>query len=246
MRNPPGGLLSIALVAGLSLSSDQAQASELTTLFASDNGGRDNGAVFFDITVKRPGGVRFTELDLNVSETTPGGVAVYVTFVGNSAFGNETFPGNWRLTSSGIGIGAGEDRRTHVDITDFTLSPGLYGWALVTSGGWDHNYTNGDGTNQRYSNQDLELVAGTAQNNPFSNDVPFSPRVWNGTIYYEKPPVPAPLPIFGAAAALGCSRRLRKRIARGQAAPKLGQRVRPAEMQVAPEDEQVPSERRRP
>lgn len=216
VRNPAVYLFKIAIASGLTLGCNHAQALELTTLFASNNGGRDNGAVFFDITVKRPGGIRFTELDLNISETTPGGVAVYVTSVGNSAFGNEMFPGNWTLTSSGIGVGAGENMRTNVDITDFTLGPGLYGWALVASGGWDHNYTNGDGTNQRYSNSDLELLAGTAQNDPFSNATPFSPRVWNGTIHYELPPVPAPLPIFGVAAAMGYSRRLRNRIARAK------------------------------
>jgi hypothetical protein len=59
----------------------------------------------------------------------------------------------------------------------------LYGMALVMGPTAGHDYTNGDGTNQYYSNADLDLECGSATNVPFSGNI-FSPRVWNGTMCY--------------------------------------------------------------
>jgi hypothetical protein len=60
-----------------------------------------------------------------------------------------------------------------------------YGIALVLDGTHGHQYTNGDGGNQNYSNADLSLSFGTATNVPFTGNI-FNPRVWNGTIYYDE------------------------------------------------------------
>lgn len=73
-----------------------------------------------------------------------------------------------------------------------------YGIAIVLDGTPHHEYTDGTGGNQNYSNSDLSLTLGSATNVPFSfsNGGLFSPRVWNGTIIYEvgntSNPVPEP------------------------------------------------------
>jgi len=65
-----------------------------------------------------------------------------------------------------------------------TLTAGTsYGIALVLDASHGHSYTNGDGSNENYSNADLSLTAGAASNVPFDGS-PFSPRVFNGTLNY--------------------------------------------------------------
>src|SRR5690606_16840025 len=43
--------------------------------------------------------------------------------------------------------------------------------------------TNGDGSNENYSNADLSMALGAASNVPFTGGI-FSPRIFNGTIHY--------------------------------------------------------------
>ena len=70
----------------------------------------------------------------------------------------------------------------------FVLNAGtLYGIAVVADPAISLFYTNGTGSNQNYSNADLALFLGSATNVPFTAPV-FSPRVWNGTIYYTGGP----------------------------------------------------------
>jgi hypothetical protein len=84
-----------------------------------------------------------------------------------------------------------------VDTTDFNLAPGTYGLAITlthngvaTSG---HEYTNGP--LGPYSNADIELTLGKTSNVPFTAPL-FSPRVWNGTVYYSPVPEPASLSLL--------------------------------------------------
>src|SRR5262249_22565328 len=70
----------------------------------------------------------------------------------------------------------------------------LYGIAVVADPAITLHYTNGNGSNQNYSNANLALFLGSATNVPFTAPV-FSPRVWNGTIYYTGGPCgPTPTP----------------------------------------------------
>src|SRR5207249_3250133 len=102
----------------------------------------------------------------------------------------------WTQVATGSGTGAGTNQPTHVTLSNsFPLTAGtLYGIALVADPAFGHFYTNGNGSNQNYSNADLALFLGSATNVPFTAPV-FSPRVWNGTIYYGGPcgtPTPTP------------------------------------------------------
>ena len=117
---------------------------------------------------------------------------------GMSFAGNETNMALWTLVATGSGTGAGQDVPTHVTLSNsFTLNAGtLYGIAVVADPSIALFYTNGTGSNQNYSNADLSLFLGSATNVPFTAPV-FSPRVWNGTIYYTGGPCggsPTPTP----------------------------------------------------
>ncbi|QNJ98286.1 HYR domain-containing protein [Constantimarinum furrinae] len=158
---------------------------ELSTIFGSNNGGSDGGAVYFDITVG-PQNIMITELDINIAGTgAPFSMDVY-TLVGSSV-GNETNAAAWGApVAVGSGTGNPEDTPS-VAVLDnpVTLNANTtYGIALVMDASHGHEYTNGNGSNENFSNADLSIALGQATNVPFTGSV-FSPRIWNGTVRYE-------------------------------------------------------------
>lgn len=60
------------------------------------------------------------------------------------------------------------------------LTQDPYGIQLKANG-FGHAYTNGNCANRTYSNAELTLSAGAAQNTQYS--APFTPRVFNGALY---------------------------------------------------------------
>ncbi len=162
---------------------------DLNTIYLGTNGGSVGGAVFFDLNVTAAAGINVSQLDVNT--TTPAGTAVGLTVYikSGSYVGFETNQAAFNVAAVGGGVTAGTDQHTLIEFPDFFLAPGTYGVALVASG-FAHRYTNGNGTNQVYSNADVTLTAGKAMNVPFSGS-PFSPRVFNGTLRYNcTPPTP--------------------------------------------------------
>src|SRR4029077_8503764 len=161
---------------------------QITTLFASNNNGNPGGANYFDVTVAA-NPITVTALDINTSATVAfSNVRVYV-LPGMTSVGHETNMALWTQVATGSGTGAGQDLPTHVTLSNsFTLNAGtLYGIAVVADPAIPLSYTNGNGSNQNFSNADLPLALGSATNVPFTAPV-FSPRVWNGTIYYTGGP----------------------------------------------------------
>ena len=182
-----------------------ANAQSITTLFASNNGGSPGGAVYFDITVgANP--LTITGYDANVGILTSFGWTVYLTDPGVTYAGNETNMAAWTVVATGTGMGMGEDNVSPVTLDNtFDLAAGtLYGMALVMGPEAGHEYTNGP--LGPYGNADVTLTLGSATNIPFSG-TPFSPRVWNGTIYYDVIPGPGALALLGLA---GLARRRRR------------------------------------
>jgi N-acetylneuraminic acid mutarotase len=170
----------------------------ITTLFASNNFGSLGGANYFDLTVASSA-ISVTALDINTAETVSfSNVRVYV-LPGMTSVGHETNMALWTQVATGSGTGAGVDLPTHVTLSNpFPLAAGtLYGIAVVADPAITLHYTNGNGSNQMYSNADLSLALGSATNVPFTAPV-FTPRVWNGTIYYDVggggTPTPTPTP----------------------------------------------------
>ena len=194
----------VALGAVLVIAS-AASAQSITTLFASNNGGSNGGAVYFDITVgANP--LTITAYDANVGILTAFGWTVYLTDPGVTYAGNETNMAAWTSVATGTGMGMGEDNISPVTLDNtFDLAANtLYGMALIMGPEAGHEYTNGP--LGPYSNADVTLTLGSATNVPFTGS-PFSPRVWNGTVYYDVIPGPAGLALLGLA---GLARRRRR------------------------------------
>jgi len=177
-----------------------ANAQSITTLFASNNGGSPGGGVYFDVTVGA-NALSVTGFDVNVAGVPNFGFQVW-TILGTSV-GNETNQGAWTMVATGSGVGQPENTPSAVTLNaSFNLAASTsYGMALVLAdvGGGNaagHEYTNGTGANQAYNNADISLALGTASNVAFQGPL-FSPRVWNGTIYYSVVPEPATFAVLG-------------------------------------------------
>ncbi|MCB0457769.1 MAG: HYR domain-containing protein, partial [Flavobacteriaceae bacterium] len=165
----------------------------ITTLFNSNNGGSPGWVVMYDLTVGASD-IEITGFDMNTSSTSAFNLEVY-TLVGTFV-GNQTNPGAWTLTATGSGTGAGTNNPSNVTlVSPITLSAGItYGIGLrMVEAGPQYS---GTGTNPApgstsYSNADLSLSLGSAVSGLFTGSV-FTPRIWNGTIYYGSPAPPVP------------------------------------------------------
>ncbi|MDN3724243.1 HYR domain-containing protein, partial [Aequorivita sp. SDUM287046] len=158
-------------------------AGSLSTLFIGTNGGSSGWTVMYDVTVG-PADIQVTELDINTTSTSAFDLDLYV--ITGTYVGNETNAAAWGApVATGSGVGAGTDLPSNVvlDAPVVLSANTTYGFAVVTTG-VGQRYTNGDGTNQNFSNADLSLSLGTAVAGLFTGSV-FTPRVWNGTVHYE-------------------------------------------------------------
>lgn len=155
----------------------------IETLYAAGNNGSPGGAVYFDVTVGAED-IEISTFDLNTADTGAFTVDVYAfegTYVGNQ---NTTAPwGTPLAVGSGTGAGVGVPSTATLDTPITMLAGTTYAVALVFDASHSHYYTNGDGTNQNYTNGDITLDLGSASNVPFVDPV-FDPRVWNGGIGY--------------------------------------------------------------
>src|SRR5699024_5753464 len=100
--------------------------------------------------------------------------------------GNEGNQSLWTLRAQGSGVGAGVGNPSNAELdNNITLSANTtYGIALVLSANHQHEYVNGNGTNEHYENDDVALDLGSAMNEPWTGSA-FSPRVFNGSVYYD-------------------------------------------------------------
>lgn len=171
-----------------------ASADSITTLFNRNNGGSNGGAVYFDVVVGA-NDLEITGFDTNTNDVVASfgwtvwtRVGTYVGFTGSNA--------GWTQVATGTGVGLGMNLPSPVTINaPFTLDAGTtVGMALVIGPEAGHDYS-GTGTSAlpgstQYSNADVTLNLGSAGNVPFSGSV-FTPRIWNGTMYYNVVPEPA-------------------------------------------------------
>ncbi len=151
--------------------------SDIPTMFASDNAYSGN---MFDVTAINE--IFITGFDVNISSGRPLEV-VEVWYKSGTYVGSETTPADWVFLGSAIVTPQGYNNPTHVPIGGLAIPAGetygLYIQLPDVSYGY-MNYTDGENT---YNNGDLELHLGVG-NGPNWGDV-FSPRTWNGVIYYR-------------------------------------------------------------
>ncbi len=121
-----------ALLGLLLMTSVASQAATITTLFATNNGGSNGGAVYFDLTVgANP--ITITAFETNTAVTVAFDWTVYLIGPGGTYSGNEGNSGAWSQVATGSGIGQGTDNPTTVtlDNTFSLLANSTYGIALV-------------------------------------------------------------------------------------------------------------------
>ncbi len=190
------------------------EAASITTLYAGEEIGSNTGAIYFDVTVgNNP--IAVTGFDVNAQSNWQQFGFLAYTMEG-SHVGNEHTVSMWTFRTRGSGILAGPDSPSRVVVnTPFHLKANtIFGFALTLRTSETppakHFFTVGDGTNQIYSNEDISLSLGSYTDDLFTGNV-VSPRVWNGTVYYEV--VPEPASVFGFSFCLVYLLRRRRRVA---------------------------------
>jgi hypothetical protein len=169
--------------------------------FASNNGGSVGGVVYMDIDTKG-NNIAGTDFLVNtgIGAGTTIGLDLYLT--PTTYIGSEQNPAAWTYAGSGTGTAANQDEPSLIS-GGFCIPAGNWGMALVAQG-FGHRYTNGAsavGPNYTWSNPDIALTLGKAQNTPFSS-TPFSPRLGNIIFCYNKVATP---PSCASVASLGQS-----------------------------------------
>ncbi|MBO46088.1 MAG: hypothetical protein CMJ96_04240 [Planctomycetes bacterium] len=172
----------------------------LTTHF---NGGNGFAGNMFDITPAVD--MEITGLDFHARNAT-GLFDIDVWYRVGSCVGYDMDPSTWTLLAQDTGIqGAGAYMPTFADLSGngVTFVAGqTYGIYMdnvnyALSGGI--NYTNGVSTPETYSNSDIVLDAYYGKATPSFTGSTFTPRVWNGTLYYDTGGGPPPGPSLSVA-----------------------------------------------
>lgn len=159
---------------------------ELVTTFAAGNAGASGYAMNFDLNVTAADGIELCGLHLNVNVATAGAALTCDVFTRNGTYvGNDLSPVGWSQ-ATGTGTAEPVGTPTYVQLaTPVYLSPGIHGVTLVLTGA-GLAYTNGNGTNQTYTNSDLTLTAGQVRTSLFNaTSTLFTPRVFNGRLFYK-------------------------------------------------------------
>jgi hypothetical protein len=164
--------------------------SPLGTPFNANNGGGAGWQIFFDLNVLHPAGLTITAMDVNCGTSavgTPGTIEVWTG--PQTHVGNETSPVGWSLAVSGAVTAQGNNVPSPTCLgAGLFLAPGPHA-IMVRHLGVSLRYTNGTGTNQTASTAEVTLTAGSVTSAFFSGSF-FTPRVWNGNLYYNVGNVP--------------------------------------------------------
>ncbi len=172
--------LALSIVAMVVNTFGVAEASVLTTTFASNNGQAGN---MFDVVVKSTHNLVVTGFDLNLNAGT-WAVSLYTkagSWVG-------TAQSAWTLLGSNTVTSSNKDQATFFDVTDFTLNALSTSAFYVTTGSSTSSfrYTNAS-TNVgtvAASDSDLSVLVGAGVANLFG--FAFQNRIWNGAIHYSE------------------------------------------------------------
>ncbi|MEZ4908261.1 MAG: HYR domain-containing protein [Saprospiraceae bacterium] len=156
----------------------------LATVNNTNNGGSSGGMVFFDVTNNSNIDLHVTEMSAKISNATVINIYIkagtYVGYTGTSSAWTLAYSANV-TTGPFDGTYPGTNTLTPFT-TDFYIPTGDYAIAFHTVSA-AQNYTNGDGTNQSFSDGTLDINLGASYNYAWPTTT-FSPRIWNGSITY--------------------------------------------------------------
>jgi len=151
----------------------------ITTTFAAGNNHRGN---MFDI-------VATNQITIDSVHAHPqGNTTIEIYYKMGSFSGSENTAGNWTLVGSAAVTAQAQGTPTSVPINiGVTIPAGQTYSFYVTSSNTavSLNYTDGTTQGAVYaSDANMQILEGVGLEYPFSG-TPFSPRMWNGTIYYS-------------------------------------------------------------
>jgi len=187
--------ITLSCLLGTSLLLPIAAQSSVATMLTAGNSLNSPGSALFNATVLNANGIVVTSFDVNCENTRNGPIGsvfeihIYLTGLGGTYVGNQANPAAWTRVATGTGISLAQGLPTPVDTSDFFLPPGQFGMAInfvIPTGslGTAFAYTNGVGTNQQFSDANLQLNLGSSSSGVFTGAV-YDPRVFNGAVYYE-------------------------------------------------------------
>lgn len=145
----------------------------LETTFAGGNGSSGN---MFDITAYST----ITLDSFNINGSTSGVMEVWYRV--GSYVGFNTSNAGWTLASSYSVTTAGTGNPTRLPVGGITIPAGQTYGIYITYVTGSIAYTNGNGTNQIYQDNNLKFEGGVG-GGYFS--ATFNPRIWNGKIFYS-------------------------------------------------------------
>jgi uncharacterized repeat protein (TIGR01451 family) len=164
-----------------SISADSQGLGSITTFFNSDNQFAGN---MFDIQNIGTDPITITSFDINLA-TGGSGALISVFSVPGTYVGNESNPAPWTLMGTDTVNSNGTNIPTPVAVGGLTINPGeSYGLYLTVTNypAATMRYTNGANV---IANTEVQLTLGVGKGDPDFLGSTFSPRSWNGTIYYD-------------------------------------------------------------
>lgn len=153
----------------------------ITTFFNTDNSFAGN---MFDIQNIGTDPIMITSFDVNLA-TGGTGVIISVFSIPGTYVGNDTNPVPWTLMGTATVNSAGTNVPTPVNVGGLTINPGQSYGLYLTATNYPVGtmlYTNGANV---VSNTEVQLTLGAGKGNPDFTGSTFTPRSWNGTIYYD-------------------------------------------------------------
>lgn len=153
-----------------------------TAPFNSNNGQAGNN---FDL-IAGPNPITITGWDLNLD---PGSWNVSMYYKVGTYQGFETNPAPWVLLGNITVNGVGVNLPTPYPVGGLTIPAGqTYGFYVICTNGTGINYTNGILTYSVYAgNADVSIAGGKGRGLPLFTGGQFTPRLWNGRVYYSIP-----------------------------------------------------------
>jgi PEP-CTERM motif-containing protein len=177
--------VTVAIILASALGAPLANAASITTLFASNNG--QDGNMFDLVVATKP--LLVTSFDLNLDA---GQYTLELYKKSGTWVGSETNPAAWTFVgTAGVTSGAANSP-TPANFPDFVIPANSTTALYVTTVSGGMEYTNGTQVgNVAASNADLQILEGSGIGYPFGVDGVYTPRTWNGTIYYQQIPEPS-------------------------------------------------------